>query len=256
MCDAELEDLLSLVAKSLVRQTEAAGGEPRYWMLETIREFAACGARAVRARRRGSANGISIASRRSRARRARELVGPRSTEWYGRLDRDLENLRAAFGRALERSPDAAVALAVALAPLHLLRGRYGEAEDMILKALELEPARLGRGSTSAAPRPRAPPARPAGRGARVPSRGGAAARSRCGERDETWWAAWIDVKLEQAHHYYFQGDLEALAALVEFVRPQVERHGDAVARARASWSVLAQHAYRRERYVLSEETEA
>ena len=35
-----LRDLVSLVDKSLVRQEEAAGGEPRYQMLETIREFA------------------------------------------------------------------------------------------------------------------------------------------------------------------------------------------------------------------------
>ena len=35
-----LDALGSLVEKSLVRQSEGIGGEPRFGMLETIREFA------------------------------------------------------------------------------------------------------------------------------------------------------------------------------------------------------------------------
>ena len=34
-----LDGLLSLVDKSLLRQEESAGGEPRFWMLQTLREF-------------------------------------------------------------------------------------------------------------------------------------------------------------------------------------------------------------------------
>ena len=36
-----LDNLASLVDKSLVRQHEGVGGEPRFSMLETIREYAA-----------------------------------------------------------------------------------------------------------------------------------------------------------------------------------------------------------------------
>ena len=41
VCDADLETLGSLLDKSLVRRRTGALGEERYWMLETLREFAA-----------------------------------------------------------------------------------------------------------------------------------------------------------------------------------------------------------------------
>jgi predicted ATPase/class 3 adenylate cyclase len=252
VCEAELEDLLSLVAQSLVRQTEGPGGEPRYWMLETIREFAV-------AALDESGEAETLRNRHldwfaSLAREAREgLLRPRSSEWYDRLETELENLRAAFAWAVERSGDAAVVLAVALAPLHLLRGRYAEAEDVIGTALPFaaDPAdevllrrRLGR-----VLRQRGRPAE--GLASHLEAE---RVLGSVEERDDRWWRAWIDVKLEQAHHHYFQGDLETLSALVETVRPQVERHGSPVQQV-DFLHVLAQHAYRRERYVLSEETE-
>ena len=40
VCDADLETLASLIDKSLVRRRVEPGGRDRYWMLETIREFA------------------------------------------------------------------------------------------------------------------------------------------------------------------------------------------------------------------------
>jgi predicted ATPase/class 3 adenylate cyclase len=40
VCDAELETLASLLDKSLLRRRTGRAGEERYWMLETIREFA------------------------------------------------------------------------------------------------------------------------------------------------------------------------------------------------------------------------
>jgi len=41
VCDADLETLASLLDKSLVRRRPDRSGEDRYWMLETIREYAA-----------------------------------------------------------------------------------------------------------------------------------------------------------------------------------------------------------------------
>ena len=40
VCDADLDTLASLIDKSLVRRRTDRGGADRYWMLETIREFA------------------------------------------------------------------------------------------------------------------------------------------------------------------------------------------------------------------------
>ena len=47
MCEADVDTLQSLIDKSLVRSREA-GGRARYWMLETIREFAAAELEAAR----------------------------------------------------------------------------------------------------------------------------------------------------------------------------------------------------------------
>jgi tetratricopeptide (TPR) repeat protein len=41
VCDADLDTLSSLLDKSLLRRRVDAAGHPRFWMLETIREFAA-----------------------------------------------------------------------------------------------------------------------------------------------------------------------------------------------------------------------
>src|SRR6185312_9004603 len=41
VCDADLDTLASLLDKSLLRRRLDAAGHPRFWMLETIREFAA-----------------------------------------------------------------------------------------------------------------------------------------------------------------------------------------------------------------------
>jgi predicted ATPase len=41
ICDADEDVLQSLLDKSLLRRREGPGGEPRFWMLETIRQFAA-----------------------------------------------------------------------------------------------------------------------------------------------------------------------------------------------------------------------
>ena len=48
VCDADLDTLASLIDKSLVRRHADPGGADRYWMLETIREFAGGGTRDLR----------------------------------------------------------------------------------------------------------------------------------------------------------------------------------------------------------------
>jgi hypothetical protein len=72
--------------------------------------------------------------------------------------------------------------------------------------------------------------------------------------DDGWWRAWVEVKLELAHHYYFVADLDALGSVIEELRPHAGRGTET--QALDFLHVMAQAAYRRERYQLSEATEA
>jgi predicted ATPase/Tfp pilus assembly protein PilF len=89
VCAADLDTLQSLVDKSLVRLR----GEDRFWMLETIREFAAelleQSGEGERLRRRLAEYFLDLAERAEP-----ELRGDRQSEWLERLEHDLPNLRA------------------------------------------------------------------------------------------------------------------------------------------------------------------
>ena len=90
-----LDGLASLVDKSLLRQEETPDGEPRFGMLETIREYApeqldASGEAAGPA---GSPPRYFLAF--AEAAQA-ELQGPRQAAWFDRLERENDNLRAAL----------------------------------------------------------------------------------------------------------------------------------------------------------------
>ena len=95
VCEADLDLLQSLVEKSLLRHTGN-----RFWMLETVREFAA-----ERLQEREEAGEILERQAiwyRGLAKTAQgELGGAAATEWLARLDDDLENLRRAIGWAQE-----------------------------------------------------------------------------------------------------------------------------------------------------------
>jgi non-specific serine/threonine protein kinase len=90
-----LEGLGSLVSKSLLELRAAPDEEPRYAMLETVREYAlerlnASGEAPV-LRDRHAAYYRALAER-----AAPELEGPRRAAWYVRLERELDNVRAAL----------------------------------------------------------------------------------------------------------------------------------------------------------------
>jgi non-specific serine/threonine protein kinase len=92
ICDADLDTLQSLVDKSLVRVREG----DRFWMLETIREYAAerleeaSGAEALR--RRHAEHFLALAEETEP-----HLIGIGSRkEWLDPLERDHDNLRAAM----------------------------------------------------------------------------------------------------------------------------------------------------------------
>jgi predicted ATPase/class 3 adenylate cyclase len=264
VCEADLGELLSLVSKSLARQQAAGSEEPRYWMLETIREFAASALE--RAGEEAAYRDRHLEFFATLARDWRErLVGPGSAARFERLERDRENLRAAFTWAAAcaeaHGEDAdgefgerAISISAVLAALHLRHGRYAEAEDVVRTALALRPpAREAALLTSRL-----------GRVLRHQGRWDESLESHVGaerilglpssDDDEGWWRAWLDVKLEQAHHHYYLGDQTALASVIEELEPHVDRRGSAQ-QGLEFLHVVAQAAYRRERYQLSQETE-
>ncbi|WP_051812306.1 hypothetical protein, partial [Kitasatospora sp. MBT63] len=103
--------LLSLVDKSLV--VAGLGEEPRYWMLETIHEYAA-------ERLAGSGEAGRVADRhtawhRDLVRAAdHDLRGPGQVHWLAVLEREQDNVRAALRRAVDTG-DEQQALVIVLA---------------------------------------------------------------------------------------------------------------------------------------------
>ncbi len=120
-----LGELVSLVAKNLVRQQEDPDGEARLDMLEILREYG---------RERLLESGEEAAARRAHAAYYRELAdtaraawhGPDGAAWRERLEREYDNLRAALNWATEaRDTDLGRGLAAAL---EALRGAPGHAD--------------------------------------------------------------------------------------------------------------------------------
>ena len=90
VCDADLDTLQSLVEKSLLRFSDE-----RYWMLETIREYA-------RDQLCASSLPEEVAGRHARWYRELseeyepELMGPEGARWIVRIEAELANIRAAI----------------------------------------------------------------------------------------------------------------------------------------------------------------
>ncbi len=127
---ADLDRLQALVEKSLLRFSNE-----RYWMLETIREYAA-------ERLQAEPEASEIFERHTRfytelSRSARgELRGPSQAEWLARLDPELENLRAAIRWAHEHDDALEVELAGATWFFLALRGLLHEALGYLRHAID------------------------------------------------------------------------------------------------------------------------
>jgi predicted ATPase len=111
VCDADLDTLASLLDKSLLRRRTGLLGEERFWMLETIREFAlerleATGAETVRHRHAEHFLALGEA-----ANLMAESDGPERAETV-RAEQD--NFRAAIDWAIGGDPELAFRLAIAL----------------------------------------------------------------------------------------------------------------------------------------------
>ena len=125
--------LSRLVDKSLVLSGEQ-GGEARYHLLETVREYGQerlqDSGEAARTRRRHGAFFLDLAERAETG-----LTGARQGWWLDRLEAELDNLRAAIGWSLGEEPEAGLRLAGALWEFCYMRGHYGEGREWLEGAL-------------------------------------------------------------------------------------------------------------------------
>ena len=127
VCDADLDKLQSLVEKSLVRQTSE-----RFWMLETIREFA--GERLARAGEYASTAAAHAEHFAALAERGESRFGTSDeASWIKLFAREHDNLRAALAYS-ERSARQ-LRLASALWRFWEQQGHYSEARRWLHAAL-------------------------------------------------------------------------------------------------------------------------
>jgi tetratricopeptide (TPR) repeat protein len=131
VCDPEgkldaLEGVESMVDKSLIRQEEGAGGEPRFVMLETIHEYAREKLEGSREpeeiKRLHAAYFLALAEEAEP-----ELVGPDQIAWMDRLETEHDNMRSALSWALGSGRiDTALRLGGALEWFWKVRGHFVE----------------------------------------------------------------------------------------------------------------------------------
>jgi predicted ATPase/DNA-binding SARP family transcriptional activator len=138
-----LDGLASLIDKSLVR-VEGSEEEPRFAMLETIRQYALEklqeSAEESEVRNRHLAWSLAFAERAEP-----ELRGPDQPAWLDRLHADLDNFRAALDWARSRGmTQSALQLASALLEFWIVRADWNEGREWIEEALgvaeDLDPA--------------------------------------------------------------------------------------------------------------------
>jgi predicted ATPase/DNA-binding CsgD family transcriptional regulator len=131
-----LDLLTALVNKSLLKQEEQESGEPRFLMLETIREFA-------RERLDESGEAAQIESEHAAyfvaltEEAEPKLVGAEQATWLDRLERDHDNLRAVLQRAHDaRDGATGLRLGGALWRFWYMRGYITEGRKWLSGALE------------------------------------------------------------------------------------------------------------------------
>ena len=122
-----VDGLMSLADQSLIRVEDTAAGEPRFRMLESIREFAA-----ERLAERGESAVIATRHRdwyRSLVEEAApQLSGDEQRRWMDRLELEHDDIRAAIDRAVAvPDPDAAIGMAFAMWRFWQKHGHLAEA---------------------------------------------------------------------------------------------------------------------------------
>ncbi len=252
VCDADLDILQSLVEKSLLRFTASETGS-RYWMLETIREYAG--------EQLPTEDGLRLPRAHARCfLQLAELSEPalwaqHTDVWLPRLDPEQANFRAALGGSIDEDPEWAVRLSGALYPYWEIRARQKEARLWLERS-------LGLGGT-VAPELRAKALIAAGRVAGWDSDWPASsalleeAVELCRELGDT---AGIGRCLGFiGHARLFQGDVAGAAAAldegVELARRTHDRQGLARALSNAAFSAIEERDFDRARRMWEEGAE-
>jgi predicted ATPase/DNA-binding XRE family transcriptional regulator len=132
---AALEGLEALLDQSLVLGGERAAGQTRFWMLETIQAFGleqleAAGEETT-TRERHAMHFLTLAERSAHA----FMLDPDQVGVLDRLDPEQDNLRGALTWCVERAPEVALRLAVALSPFWWVRGQSRERAYWLAHAL-------------------------------------------------------------------------------------------------------------------------
>lgn len=133
-----LDGLSALVNHSLLQQTDGLNGEPRFRMLETIREYAleqlALQGEIDLLRRRHCEYYLALAEASEE-----EVDGAQAAEWLERLEQEHDNFRAALQWALEHAEaDVAVRISGALVPFWVLHGHFVEGRRWLEASLALD----------------------------------------------------------------------------------------------------------------------
>ncbi len=129
-----LDLVTSLVDKSLL-QVDTTAGEGRYRMLETVRDYAAGKLDDAEARSARSAHALHFLDLVEAA--APHFPGPDQLAWRERLERDEDNLRAAFATLVSSGDDAEPAhrFGAAVSRYWNCRGYYGDEVVLLETAL-------------------------------------------------------------------------------------------------------------------------
>jgi predicted ATPase/class 3 adenylate cyclase len=133
-----VDRLAALAEKSLLRRRDDPDGEPRFWMLETVREFAQ-----QRATSEGTA--AELADRHAAYYLAlAEEVGPRlvttdQARWLDRLEAELANIRTALDRLTTSAPERALRMVGHLSRFWEIRGYIPEGRRRLGEALAATP---------------------------------------------------------------------------------------------------------------------
>jgi len=133
--DDALGVITGLVNKSLLRHDPGRAGEPRFGMLETVREYAwerlAEQGEAAATRDRHLAYFVGFAER-----AAALFNGQQAPQWFAAMEEEYENFRAALGWAAEQlDTDADLRLASAMCRFWFFRGNVGEGYKWVDAAL-------------------------------------------------------------------------------------------------------------------------
>ncbi|MGH2532243.1 MAG: ATP-binding protein [Thermomicrobiales bacterium] len=136
--DSVLDGLASLVDKSLLRPAEEVDGEPRFVMLETVREYGieqlGMSGEEEATRRAHAAHYLWLAERAHPGRSG----GVQEARWLEVLEAEHDNLRSALAWSTAGGEvDVAIRLAAALGWFWYLRGHLGEGRRWLDQALSL-----------------------------------------------------------------------------------------------------------------------